>query len=82
MKSSVRDKAEGRFREAKGKAREMAGKITDNPKLETEGKAATRSPIARAEAATGLTGELMAVRTLRAGAAVMAVPARLLDVSL
>ena len=39
MKSSIRDKAEGRFREAKGKAKEMAGKITDNPKLEAKGKA-------------------------------------------
>jgi uncharacterized protein YjbJ (UPF0337 family) len=39
MKSSVRDKAEGRFHEAKGKAKEMAGKITDNPKLEAKGKA-------------------------------------------
>jgi len=39
MKSSIRDKAEGAFREAKGKAREMAGQITDNPKLEAKGKA-------------------------------------------
>ena len=39
MKSSTRDKAEGTFHEAKGKAKEMAGKITDNPKLEAKGKA-------------------------------------------
>ena len=39
MKSSTRDKAEGTFHEAKGKAKEMAGKITDNPELEAEGKA-------------------------------------------
>ena len=39
MKSSTRDKAEGTFHEVKGKAKEMAGKITDNPKLEAEGKA-------------------------------------------
>jgi uncharacterized protein YjbJ (UPF0337 family) len=39
MKSSTRDKAEGTFHEAKGKAKEMAGKITDDPKLEAEGKA-------------------------------------------
>ena len=39
MKSSTRDRAEGMFHEAKGKAREMAGKITDNPKLEAKGKA-------------------------------------------
>ena len=39
MKSGVRDKAEGTFHEAKGKAKEMVGKITDNPKLEARGKA-------------------------------------------
>jgi uncharacterized protein YjbJ (UPF0337 family) len=39
MKSSIKDKAEGTFRETKGKAKEMAGKITDNPKLEAKGKA-------------------------------------------
>jgi uncharacterized protein YjbJ (UPF0337 family) len=38
MKSSIRDKAEGAFHEAKGKVKEMAGKITDNPKLEAKGK--------------------------------------------
>lgn len=37
MKSSMRDGAEGTFHEAKGKAKEMAGKITDNPRLEAEG---------------------------------------------
>jgi uncharacterized protein YjbJ (UPF0337 family) len=39
MKSSIRDKAEGTFHEVKGKVKEMAGKITDNPKLEGKGKA-------------------------------------------
>jgi len=39
MKSSTKDKAKGAFHEAKGKAKEMAGKITDNPKLEVKGKA-------------------------------------------
>jgi len=39
MKSSIRDQTEGKFREAKGKVKEMAGKITDNPKLEAKGKA-------------------------------------------
>ena len=38
MKSSVRDKAEGTFHEAKGKVKEMAGKLSDNPKLEAKGK--------------------------------------------
>ena len=35
MKSSTKDKAEGKFHEAKGKIKEVAGEITDNPKLET-----------------------------------------------
>jgi uncharacterized protein YjbJ (UPF0337 family) len=39
MKSSNRDKAEGTFHEAKGKVKEMAGKLSDNPKLEAKGKA-------------------------------------------
>ena len=39
MKSSIRDKAEGALHEAKGKVKEVAGKITDNPKLEAEGTA-------------------------------------------
>jgi uncharacterized protein YjbJ (UPF0337 family) len=39
MKSSTKDKAEGKFHEAKGKVKEVAGKITDNPKLEGKGKA-------------------------------------------
>jgi uncharacterized protein YjbJ (UPF0337 family) len=38
MKSSMKDKVKGTFHEAKGKVKEMAGKITDNPKLEAEGK--------------------------------------------
>ena len=37
MKSSIRDKAEGAFHEAKGKAKEMAGRLADNPELEAEG---------------------------------------------
>lgn len=39
MKSSSRDNAEGTFHEAKGKVREMAGKLSNNPKLEAKGKA-------------------------------------------
>ena len=38
MKSSTKNKVKGTFHEAKGKVREMAGKITDNPKLEAKGK--------------------------------------------
>jgi len=37
MKSSNRDKAEGKFHEVKGKVKEIAGKLSDNPKLEGEG---------------------------------------------
>jgi uncharacterized protein YjbJ (UPF0337 family) len=37
MKSSVRDKAEGTFHEVKGKVKEVAGKLTDNPEFEAEG---------------------------------------------
>jgi uncharacterized protein YjbJ (UPF0337 family) len=38
MKSGTQDQAEGKFHKVKGKVKEMAGKITDNPKLEGEGK--------------------------------------------
>ena len=37
MKSSSRDKAEGTFHEMKGKVKEVAGKVSDNPELEAEG---------------------------------------------
>ncbi len=37
MKSGNRDKAEGKLHEIKGKVKEKAGKLTDNPKLEIEG---------------------------------------------
>ena len=37
MKSSTKDQAEGTFHEVKGKAKEIAGKVTDNPRLEGEG---------------------------------------------
>jgi len=39
MKSSIRDKAEGKLHEAKGAVKEVAGKITGNPRLEATGKA-------------------------------------------
>ena len=38
MKSSMKDKVEGTVHEAKGKVKEVAGKITDNPNLEAKGK--------------------------------------------
>ena len=38
MKSSIRDKTEGMFHEVKGKVKEIAGKLSDNPKLEAKGK--------------------------------------------
>jgi len=37
MKSSTKDQVEGTFHELKGKAKEIAGKFTDNPKLEGNG---------------------------------------------
>ena len=37
MKSGDRDKAEGTFHEVKGKVKETAGKLSDNPRLEGEG---------------------------------------------
>lgn len=37
MKSSTKDKTEGVFHQVKGKTKEVAGKLTDNPKLEVEG---------------------------------------------
>jgi uncharacterized protein YjbJ (UPF0337 family) len=37
MKTSIRDKAEGTFHEVKGKVKEVAGKLSDNPKLRVEG---------------------------------------------
>lgn len=37
MKSSTRDKVEGTLHQLKGKVKEAAGVISDNPKLEAEG---------------------------------------------
>jgi uncharacterized protein YjbJ (UPF0337 family) len=37
MKSSRRDKTEGKFHQMKGTIKQAAGKISDNPKLEAEG---------------------------------------------
>lgn len=37
MKSGIRDKTEGTFHEVKGTIREVAGKLSDNPKLQVEG---------------------------------------------
>ncbi|MDO9230411.1 MAG: CsbD family protein [Syntrophales bacterium] len=37
MKSSTKDQAEGTFHQMKGKIKEVAGKLSDNPKLEAEG---------------------------------------------
>lgn len=39
MKSSTKDTVKGTFHEARGKVKEMSGKITDNPTLEAKGKA-------------------------------------------
>jgi len=37
MKTSTKDQAEGKFHEVKGTIKEIAGKLSDNPKLEGEG---------------------------------------------
>ena len=37
MKNSTRDQVDGTFHEIKGKVKEVAGKLTDNPTLEGEG---------------------------------------------
>jgi len=37
MKTSTQDKAEGMFHEVKGKVKEVAGKLSDDPNLEAEG---------------------------------------------
>jgi uncharacterized protein YjbJ (UPF0337 family) len=39
MKSSTRDQAEGTFHQVKGKIKEIAGELSDNPKLGVEGSA-------------------------------------------
>ncbi len=38
MKSGTRDKAEGKLHEMKGKAKELAGKLSNNSKLVIKGK--------------------------------------------
>ncbi len=37
MKTSTKDQVEGTFHEIKGKVKEVAGKLSDNPTLEGEG---------------------------------------------
>lgn len=37
MKPSTKDQVKGMFHEVKGTAKEVAGKLSDNPKLEGEG---------------------------------------------
>jgi uncharacterized protein YjbJ (UPF0337 family) len=37
MKSSTQDQMEGTFHQVKGKIKEIAGELSDNPKLEAEG---------------------------------------------
>jgi uncharacterized protein YjbJ (UPF0337 family) len=37
MKTSTQDQAEGKFLQTKGRLKEIAGKLSDNPKLKAEG---------------------------------------------
>ncbi|HEX7550758.1 MAG TPA: CsbD family protein [Candidatus Methylomirabilis sp.] len=39
MKPSTKDQAEGKFHEVKGKVKEKAGHLTNNPDLEADGTA-------------------------------------------
>jgi len=39
MKQSIKDEVEGTLHEAKGKIKEKAGQVTNNPKLKAEGTA-------------------------------------------
>jgi uncharacterized protein YjbJ (UPF0337 family) len=39
MKPSTKDQIEGTFHALKGKVKEQAGQLTDNPKLRTNGQA-------------------------------------------
>jgi uncharacterized protein YjbJ (UPF0337 family) len=39
MKQSTKDKLEGQLHEVKGKVKEKAGQVTNNPNLEGEGQA-------------------------------------------
>ena len=38
MKPSTKDQIKGKFHEVKGKAKEKAGQVTNNPDLESEGR--------------------------------------------
>jgi uncharacterized protein YjbJ (UPF0337 family) len=38
MKSSTKEQAEGTFHQIKGKVKEIAGELSDDPELEAEGK--------------------------------------------
>jgi len=38
MNPSTNDRIEGKFHEVKGKLKEMAGQVANNPDLESEGK--------------------------------------------
>jgi uncharacterized protein YjbJ (UPF0337 family) len=45
MKSSTQDQAEGAFLKIKGKLKEVAGNLSDNPELEAEGADEKRAGI-------------------------------------
>jgi uncharacterized protein YjbJ (UPF0337 family) len=58
MKPSTQDRTEGSLHEVKGKIKEQAGKVTNNPDLEVSGKAEKKAGkvqkwIGRAEKAVG-----------------------------
>ena len=49
MKSSRKDRAEGTFHKVKGKVKEIAGELSDNPKLEAEGRDEKKAQTKRAK---------------------------------
>ena len=67
MKSSIRDKAEGTFHEAKGKVKEMAGKITDNPKIggQRQSRKDSRQSAGKDRSGQEGPGEVVSVTTIK-----------------
>jgi uncharacterized protein YjbJ (UPF0337 family) len=59
MKKSIKDKAKGKFHEVKGKVKQRIGRVTNNPRLEAEGRGESvggkvQKKIAKVEKVIGL----------------------------
>jgi uncharacterized protein YjbJ (UPF0337 family) len=57
MKSSTKDQAKGKFHKVTGKLKEIAGKLSKNPKLEAEGKDEKRA--AKVQEKIGQVGKVL-----------------------